>query len=221
MARIARVVAAGLPHHITQRGNRRQETFFSEEDYREYLGLMAEWTKKCDVDVWAYCLMPNHVHMILVPQSPDGFYKALGEMHRRYTRMINFRHGWRGHLWQGRFSSFVMDEKHLLAASRYIEMNPVRAHLVKTPWDYPWSSAKAHLHGMDDSVVNVRPLLEMVGDWKTFIESAIDENEYTTLRRHEKTGRPLGDVPFVKSLELALGRILSKQKPGPKPHDNY
>jgi putative transposase len=141
-------------------------------------------------------------------------------MHRRYTRMINFRHGWRGHLWQGRFSSFVMDEKHLLAASRYIEMNPVRAHLVKTPWDYPWSSAKAHLHGMDDSVVNVRPLLEMVGDWKTFIESAIDENEYTTLRRHEKTGRPLGDVPFVKSLELALGRILSKQKPGPKPHDN-
>jgi putative transposase len=220
MARIARVVAAGLPHHITQRGNRRQETFFSEEDYREYLGLMAEWTKICDVDVWAYCLMPNHVHMILVPQSPDGFYKALGEMHRRYTRMINFRHGWRGHLWQGRFSSFVMDEKHLLAASRYIEMNPVRAHLVKTPWDYPWSSAKAHLHGMDDSVVNVRPLLEMVGDWKTFIESAIDENEYTTLRRHEKTGRPLGDVPFVKSLELALGRILSKQKPGPKPHDN-
>jgi putative transposase len=220
MARIGRVVAAGLPHHITQRGNRRQETFFCDGDYRAYISLMSEWTKKCGVEVWAYCLMPNHVHMILVPQSTDGLYKALGEMHRRYTRMINFRNGWRGHLWQGRFSSFVMDENYVLAAARYIEMNPVRAHIVDKPWEYVWSSAKAHMQADDDGVVSVRPLLDIVGDWRAFLESANEEKMCVMLRRHETTGRPLGDVPFVKDLELVLGRNFSKQKPGRKPCTN-
>ena len=110
MARLARVVAPGLPHHITQRGNRRQPTFFSDEDDQYYLQLMAEWCAFCSVEIWANCLMPNHVHLIAVPQSADGLTRAIGDVLHRYTRMVNFREGWRGHLWQGRFSSFVLDE---------------------------------------------------------------------------------------------------------------
>lgn len=109
MARMARVVAPGIPHHVTQRGNRRQETFFSDDDYRAYLELMAQWCSLCAVEVWAYCLMANHVHLIVVPESEGGMRRAIGEAHRRYTRRVNFRQGWRGHLWQGRFASFPMD----------------------------------------------------------------------------------------------------------------
>ena len=142
MARLARVVAPGLPHHVTQRGNRRQQTFFCDEDYQCYVDLMAQFCKAEQVEIWAYCLMPNHVHLIAVPQSGDGLGRAIGEAHRRYTRMVNFREGWRGHLWQGRFSSFVLDERYLLTAARYVELNPVRAGLVNSPRQYRWSSAR-------------------------------------------------------------------------------
>jgi putative transposase len=125
MARLPRVVAPGLPHHVTQRGNRRQQTFFSDEDYVEYRRLLAESCRSCGTDVLAYCLMPNYVHLILVPADEFGLRDALGEAHRRYTRMVNFREGWKGHLWQECFHSFVMDERHLLAAARYVERNPV------------------------------------------------------------------------------------------------
>lgn len=141
MARIARVIAPGMPHHITQRGNRRQQTFFSDDDYHAYISLMAEWCDKYGVDIWSYCLMPNHVHLIAVPGEKDSLTKAIGEAHRRYTRRINFREGWRGHLWQGRFASYLLDEPYLLACARYIEMNPVRAGLVENPMDWRWSSA--------------------------------------------------------------------------------
>jgi len=166
MARIARVVAPGFPHHITQRGNRRQETFFCEDDYRSYVHLMSEWCHRCKVEVWAYCLMPNHIHMIAVPELEDGLRLAIGEAHRRYTRLVNFREGWRGHLWQGRFASFPMDEIYLLAAALYVERNPVRAGLVDRPEAYKWSSAAAHVSGHDDGLVKTAPLLEMAGDWR-------------------------------------------------------
>ena len=130
MARIARVVAPGVPHHVTQRVNRRQQTFFCDDDSRAYLELMAQWCSRCAVEMWAYCLMPNHVHLVAVPESEDGLRRGIGEAHRRYTRRINFRERWRGHLWQGRFASYAMEERYLLAAARYIEMNPVRAGLV-------------------------------------------------------------------------------------------
>ena len=130
MARLARLVIPGLPHHITQRGNRRQQTFFNEADYAAYLELMSEWCRDQGVEIWTYCLMPNHTHIIAVPSTEDGLRWAIGEAHRRYTRRINFREKWRGYLWQGRFASFVMDEPYLLAAARYIELNPVRAGLV-------------------------------------------------------------------------------------------
>ncbi|MCK4600747.1 transposase [Candidatus Bipolaricaulota bacterium] len=216
MARIARVVAPGSPHHITQRGNRRQETFFCDEDYRVYLDLMAEWCFRCKVEVWTYCLMPNHVHLIAVPESADGLRRAIGEAHRRYTRRVNFRAGWRGHLWQGRFASFPMDESYLLAAARYVELNPVRAELAEKPEVYPWSGAAAHMSGRDDVLVKVSPLLEMVGDWREFLSEAVTEQQGEEIRRHERTGRPLGDKNFVVELEKALDRILRCQKPGPK-----
>jgi len=133
MARVARVVAPGLPHHVTQRGNRRMDAFFCEDDYAVYLALMAEWCARYEVVVWAYCLMPNHVHLVAVPETLEGLSRAIGEAHRRYTRHVNFREGWRGHLWQERFASFVMDQDHLLTAMRYIELNPVKAGLVDRP----------------------------------------------------------------------------------------
>src|SRR5271169_6739696 len=149
MARLARVVAPGLPHHVTQRGNRRQRTLFCDEDYQTYLELMAEWCAAHEVEIWAYCLMPNHVHLIAVPHSADGLRRTFGE-------------GWRGHLWQGRFASFVLDEPYLLTAARYVELNPVRAGLINAPSRYGWSSAAAHVRGRDDALVRVAPLTKLV-----------------------------------------------------------
>jgi putative transposase len=219
MVRIARVIAAGIPHHVTQRGNRRMATFFKDEDYRAYLALMDEWCRKCRVEIWAYCLMPNHVHLVAVPETEDGLRRGIGEAHRRYSRMINFRENWRGHLWQGRFASFPMDESYLLAAVRYVEMNPVRARLVQDAEAWPWSSARAHLVGTDDQLVKVAPLLEMVDDWKLFLAAATEE-EMGNIRKHERTGRPLGSEGFVERLESALDRILKCGKPGPKGKQN-
>jgi putative transposase len=204
---------------VTQRGNRRQRTFFKDADYAEYRGLLAESCRRCGTQVLAYCLMPNHVHLILVPADEFGLRDALGEAHRRYTRTINFREGWKGHLWQERFHSFVMDERHLLAAARYVERNPVRARLCARPQDWPWSSATAHLARGDDSLVTVRPLLELVPGWEAFIGEADPEHFGELLRAHASTGRPLGTDAFVESLEQRLRRPLKRQKPGPKPHE--
>jgi putative transposase len=214
MARIARVVIPGFPHHITQRGNRRQQTFFNEGDYAAYLELMVEWCQKEGVEIWAYCLMPNHTHLIAVPSSEESLRRAIGEAHRRYTRRINFREKWRGYLWQGRFASFVMDEPYLIAAARYVELNPVRARLAVRPEDWPWSSARAHLTGQDDCLVMVDPLLSMIGDWRGLLNSALPEGELEEMRRHSRTGRPLGAEAFLDNLEGLIGRVLKVQKGG-------
>jgi putative transposase len=216
MARIARVIAEGYPHYITQHGNRRLQTFFNDGDYQEYLRLMAEWLTKRDVTVWAYCLLPNHVHLLAVPNVADGLRRGIGEAHRRYSRLINLREGWRGHLWQGRFSSFVLDRNHLLAAARYIERNPVAAGLVKKPWDYRWSSARAHVGGQDDILVRVKPLLKMVDDWRDFIRQQTTQESIRAFQRHGRTGRPLGDKAFVEKVEIKTRRDLKPKKPGPK-----
>jgi len=216
MARIARVVVPGFPHHVTQRGNRRQQTFFSDDDYIAYKHLMTEWCGNYGTEIWAYCLMPNHVHLVVVPQSEDGLRKSIGEAHRRYTRRVNFRENWRGHLWQGRFASFPMNEAYLLSAVRYVELNPVRANIVKVPEEYPWSSAAAHIRGVDDDLVKVSPMLELVNDWHRFLSSCDEEAVLDRIRRHESTGRPLGGKSFVDYLERLLDRPLTPQKPGRK-----
>jgi len=217
MARIARVVVPGIPHHITQRGNRRQETFFKEEDYYTYLDLMSKWCRKCQVEIWAYCLMPNHVHLIAVPKTEDGLRKAIGEAHRRYTRYINFQKGWRGHLWQERFASYPMDEVYLLAAVRYIENNPVRAKLSERPEEYRWSSARAHMEGKEDRLVTASPLIKsMVGDWQEFLSEEVTREDVENIQSCERTGRPLGDSAFVSELEEKLKRVLQPQRAGRK-----
>jgi len=163
----------------------------------------------------------QHVHLIAVPSSEEGLRLAIGEAHQRYTRRINFREKWRGYLWQGRFASFVMDEPYLLATARYVELNPVRAGLVRCPADWPWSSARAHLAGRDGCLAKVAPLLAMIGDWNAFLQSAIAEEELRGIRRHGRTGRPLGDEAFVGRLEALVGRVLKPQKCGPKCKQHY
>ena len=217
MPRIARVVGPGFPHHITQRGNRRQTTFFTEDDYRAYLDLLGEWCSFHDVLVWSYCLMPNHVHLIVVPQSAEGLKSAIGETHRRYTRRINFRMDWRGHLWQGRFSSSPLDQAYLLAAARYVERNPLKAGLVKSAVEYLWSSARHYLGVHSDPLIQQSPLLDMVDDWQAFLADETDEKRKAEIRSAERTGRPLGSLEFVQKLEGMLGRELRKRKPGPQP----
>ncbi len=192
------------------------ETFFAPADFQEYLSLVAQWCTRCKVQIWSYCLMPNHVHLIAVPESEDGLRRGTGEAHRRYTRYINFQKGWREHLWQGRFSSYPMDEKHLLAAARYIERNPVQVGMVKKPWDYRGSSANAHLAGEDDLLMKAAPLLSIMSDWQNFLSGEPSEKEYEALRRHERTGRPLGGESFLKRLEQQTSRVLRRMKPGPK-----
>ena len=217
MARTARVVAEGMPHHITQRGNRSQPTFFSDDDYQAYIDLMAEWCGTHDVAIWAYCLMPNHIHLIAVPEKAETLRLAIGEAHRRYTRRINFREGWRGHLWQERFSSFVMDEPYLIACVRYIENNPVRAKLATSPDKWPWSSALAHMAGRNDKLVNVEPMFSLLGgDWQQFLSGAFPNEDVENIRKHSRTGRPLGSSDFVAGLEHKLDRKLSPRRPGRK-----
>ncbi len=219
MARLARVVAPGIPHHIIQRGNRSQQTFFSDDDYLEYLRVMSSWCRKCEVEIWAYCLMPNHVHLIAVPTSEDGLRKAIGEAHRRYTLYINGREGWKGHLWQGRFASFPMDEVYLMATVRYILLNPVRANIVQRVEEYLWSSGTALLYGKADPLANVTPLLDISRDWQSILSQPAKIN-HELIRSHERTGRPLGDDSFITVLEKRLGRIIKKKKPGPKNTQN-
>jgi putative transposase len=164
--------------------------------------------------------MPNHVHLIPVPADEAGLRAALGEAHRRYSRLVNLREGWRGYLWQGRFASAPMDGEHTLAAARYVELNPVRAGLAATAEDWSWSSARAHLAGRDDGVVAARPLLEQAPDWPAFLAAGLRDDEREALRAGERTGRPLGSAAFVARLERDLDRPLARRKPGRKPAVN-
>ncbi|HOX37365.1 MAG TPA: transposase [Candidatus Brocadiia bacterium] len=214
MARIARIVAPGLPHHVTQRGARRMKTFFRRADYEDYIALAVEWCAKRGVEVWAYCLMPNHVHLIAAPERADSLARALGEAHRRYSRSVNLRKGWSGYLWQYRFASFPLDEAHLCAAARHVELNPVRAGLVKRAEDYEWSSARAHATGRDDALVKTQRLLDIWPRWGEVLAAGLTDAEAECLRLHERTGRPLGNEGFVAGLESRLDRRLAPGKPG-------
>ena len=215
MARIARVVVSGVPHHVIQRGNRRLPVFFRDTDRQAYLSYLKESSEEFGIDYWAYCLMDNYVHLIAVPKREDSLSKGVGEAHKSYTRLVNFREGWRGHLWQGRFSSYPLDEPYLYAAIRYVERNPVRARLVKKAEDYPWSSAKAHVFGIKDPFLSEHFLKAEIRDWSTFLSEG-DGEDQNRFELHSRTGRPCGDKGFFDRLEKTTGRILRKRKPGPK-----
>jgi len=215
MSRLPRLVIPGHPHHVTQRGNRRAQTFFEDGDYLLYRDLLAEAAHKASAQIWAYCLMPNHVHLIVVPEDEDGLRRTFADAHRRYTAYINARLRVTGHLWQGRFGSVVMDEEHLLNAVSYVSLNPVRARLVERADQWPWSSAAAHLAGQDDELVRVQPVLDRYGDLSTLLAKEQD-NDYLKLRQSETTGRPLGSKAWIERLERQTGKTLRPQKRGPK-----
>ena len=208
MARLPRLVVPGLPYHVTQRGNRRQRTFFEDGDYALYRDLLGDAAEQAGAQVWCYCLMPNHVHVIVIPVDEDGLRRTFADAHRRYTRFINARHHWTGHLWQGRFGAVAMDEEHLAHATRYVSLNPVRARLAERAADWPWSSARAHLAGEDDGLVRVAPALERYGRFADFLgDDADGPAAWHALRRSETSGRPLGGTTWMADLETERDAI--------------
>ena len=216
MARLARVVVPGLPHHVTQRGNHREAVFFNDGDYRAYLELISAAAKASGTEIWAYCLMPNHVHFIMAPSHSDGLRATFAEAHRRYSARIHSRLKLTGHLWQGRFSSTPMDERHLIAAARYIAMNPVAGGMVKRARDWKWASTRAHLARADDGVVSVGPILARVEDFAKMLKGVEDEAATRALLSSRTTGRPVGAADWIKALETQTGRGLAAGKRGPK-----
>lgn len=215
MPRMARVVVPGMPHHVTQRGNRPQTTFFCEADYALYLHLAAEAFQAVGVEVWAYCLMPNHVHLIATPPSTESLALALGRAHRAYTRHVNRRERWTGYLWQGRFASFPMDDDHLVNAVRYVGLNPVRAGLCAVTQAWPWSSVAAHLRGGGgDRWLTPGPVAALMADHPGLFEVDVEAEGLRRLRQAVSTGRALGASAWIKSLEASLGRSLQAAPPG-------
>jgi len=210
MARIARVVVPGLPHHVVQRGVRSMPVFFSDDDRREYLELLAVSAERFGLEFWAWCLMTNHLHLLVVPKKPESLAKGLGDAHRRYTRMVNFREGVRGHLFQERFHSYVVQrDSHAVAAGRYIELNPVKAGEVKRGEEWPWSSAKFNTGGRkNDPLMAERKLAEIAAPWRAVLRDGEDEIERLRIEMHLTTGRPLGSRKWVRQMERRMNRRL-------------
>jgi len=215
---LPRIVPPGIPHHVTQRGNRRERTFFEDGDYELYLDLLADAAARSGVEIWSYCLMPNHVHIVAVPRDEDGLSRTFRHVHRHYTGYVNARMRVTGHLWQGRFSSVAMDEPHLVSALRYVALNPVRARLAARAEDWRWSSTRAHIAGRDDHVVKVAPAIERVGDFAAFLGEPFDEAmTYAALRKGEGVGRPAGSREWLEHMEAKTGLKLLPARRGPKP----
>ncbi|MFY0639009.1 transposase [Maricaulis maris] len=213
MPRRARIVLPGYPHHITQRGNRRQETFFDDADYALYLDLLARHVGSQGMACWAWCLMPNHVHLVLVPRRADDLAAVMQRVHQAYTREVNAREGWSGCLWQGRFASYAMDEAHCLAAIRYVELNPVKARLVSRAQDWVWSSASAHVSGAHDPLLARPEFLERIPDWQRYLEAALPPDIEARIGHFDGPGYPKGEPSWLARLETKLQREL---RPKPK-----
>lgn len=214
MARLARIVVPGVAHHVMQRGNRGQPVFFGEGDAQLYVDLIAAALQRTGTRCLAWCLMPNHVHLILVPSTGDGLRATLGEAHRRYSRSVNTAHGWTGYLWQGRFVSYPMEQSHLRNAVLFVERTPVAAGLAIRAEDWRWSSAKAHVCGIDDGLTDRMGLDTRGLDWSRELTSR--DMETSIFEAHARTGRPLGDTAFLKRLEDETGRALQPRKRGRK-----
>ncbi len=212
MPRRARLVIAGVPHHVTQRGNRRGQVFFADADRCTYLAWLREYAEECSVDVLAYCLMSNHVHLVLVPASSTGLHAMIMPLHARYAQRINRMREWRKHLWQGRFHSSALDEAGLWSATRYVELNPVRAGMVARAEAYRWSSAGSHCGLALDPILAAdspwRRALPTAGDWSLWLNEGDDPDSLATLRRSTELDLPHGSQAFVERLEAMSGRPL-------------
>jgi putative transposase len=216
---MARVIAEGVAHHVTQRGNGRRVVFDSDTDRAVYLHLLRQYSILHQCAPVGYCLMSNHVHLIAVPGRADSLPTVLRDAHGRYATYLNGRQGGSGHVWQGRYFSCPLDAEHLWAALRYVARNPVRAGMAERAEEYAWSSAAAHCGGSDE-----HGLLDLdfwraewtVAAWQSFLEDAAEADE-ERIRRNTHTGRPLGSEDFVKQMERRLCRTLAPQKGGRPP----
>ena len=217
MPRVARVVVPGVPHHVTQRGNNRQDVFFDDEDRRLHLALLKEHAARFELQVLGYCLMSNHVHLVAIPGHPASLAKAIGRTDFTYTQAVNRARGWSGHLWQNRFFSCPLEDVHLWRALCYVDRNPVRAGLVRLARRHPWSSAEAHCGGTDPAGL-IDPAawrgLWGRGDWAAELRRPEDAAELRALRQSTHTGRPLGSERFVAALEAKAGRLLHARAVG-------
>ena len=209
MPRLARAIAVGYAHHITQRGNNRQAVFFVDQDRQVYLELLQEQAGKYGLEILAYCLMDNHIHLVAIPHEEEALAKAVGRTHVRYTQYINRFHKRSGHLWQGRFYSCALDGRHLWLALKYVELNPLRAKLCRRAWQYAWSIAAAHTDEKAESELLNLPqwYKQMLADqWRKELAEGLTDSEVARIRLRTHTGRPLGSDGFLSKLETLLGR---------------
>lgn len=224
MPRIARVVAIKYPHHITQRGNYRQNIFINDADREKYLSFVNEESKRYGLTIVAYCLMSNHVHFIGIPESENSMSNVFKYVNMKYSQYFNKKMGASGHLFQGRFFSSVMDEIHMLACTRYIERNPIRAKIIKKPWMYRWSSARVHCGLGENDKLGVNRLFDFLDKekkaWQEYIDQGDEEIDIQEIREQTRKGRPLAATDFVKELENKLDRcLILKQRGRPRIQD--
>jgi len=205
---MARIVVPGIPHHVIQRGHRSEVVFFKKEDRQTYLKILANFARKYGVEIWSYCLMTNHIHLVAIPSTSDSLAKLMRQVHKNYTMVINIRNNWKGTLWQGRYLSYPMDERYLYKCVRYIERNPVRAKIVERPEDYPWSSARAHVFGLADEVLSDSSFLQQIHDWRAYLAENESKNDLEEIRKNQGSGRPLGNEVFYETIEKLTGRKL-------------
>jgi putative transposase len=211
MPRIARIVGVGYPHHIIQRGNNRERVFIDPTDYEKYLSFLLQYSREKEVAVFAYCLMPNHVHLLVKPSEQEALSKMMQGITLCYSKYFNGENGRTGRLWECRYHSTVIDgDSYLWTVSKYIENNPVRAGMVKRPEDYPYSSAKTHILGSKDPLLK-EPLFDKgeLNEYKGFIRSEQDKKITEEIRKQTRLGKPLGDGGFLNTLSEKLGRSLS------------
>lgn len=207
MPRTTRVIVRDVPYHITQRGNRRQDVFFCDEDRKQYLSWLKDYALRYGLEILSYCLMTNHVHLIVIPRFLDSIANTLRILHIRHCQVVNARFGWSGHPWQGRYFSTALDEAHLWAATRYVERNPVRAGLVVSAEDYAWSSAAFHLGRKQDKlIVSPTEWGGPVEDWQEALANTEDEDTLRLIRARTHCGFPCGDEAFIGRLSEATGR---------------
>ena len=219
MSRKGRIVAPGYPHHVTQRGNYKQTVFEVDADRKKYLALIKKYSGKYGLKIWAYCLMKNHVHFIVVPTTPDSLSKTFRSVHTLYSNYFNKKKEQLGLLWQGRYYSCILDESHLVAAVRYVENNPVRAGIVNKAEEYKWSSAASHVYNVSNPILsNDLPLLEMIHEWREYLYLDRDKQKIEKLRDCTMSGKPAGSDFFITTLEDILGRKIKSKKPG-RPKD--
>ena len=221
MPRMARITIANIPHHVTQRGNAGQFLLAADSEKKVYLDLLQKYLRLCSVALAGYCLMSNHVHLILIPSESDALAVALKQIHGRFASFWNATHCSSGHVWQGRFYSCPLDDAHLWIALRYVERNPVRAQLAHRPEQWKWSSAAVHCGTQIAPswlAMNRFSQRWTVQTWTDYAAEIESDAHLRAIRKGTHTGRPLGPEEFVREIEMTTNRNLLPQKAG-RPRD--